>query len=151
MFKYTSDIKVRTKKESNFIDTFCKSFGETTSNKFSNVYVGSDKVEIENNPLSFLVIWNLYEIITSGKVATRKKDSLVRISLEANYSNFIIFWVIATLLIILGEAFYGFEDKMVFVLPIVWGAAGFLLIQFSFMRLRSRVLESVDKSEGIVL
>lgn len=151
MLTKKSTIKVRTKKESNFIDDFCKSFGEVVDRKFTNVYVGSDKVEIENSSLSFLVIWNLYELITSGKVTTKKRNSLVTISCEANFSNFIIFWSMMTAIIIIGEAFYGFEDKIVFFLPVLWGGYGFLLIQFSYMKFRSRVVESIEKSKGTIL
>ena len=85
-------------KGSNFTDDFCQIFGELINDKFSNVYVGSDKVEIENSTFSFLVITNLYEIITSGKVTTQKKNDLIIISCTASFSNYTIFWTTLSIL-----------------------------------------------------
>ena len=151
MLKHKSQIKVRAADPNDFIKIFCESLAIDLQNKFSKVYVGSEKIELENSPLSFLVLWDFFEIINNGDISISQKSKMVTIQYCLDYSRYIFFWCITSVLIIIIEIFSGFNDTMVFAMPFLWGAIGFIFTTISEIKFRTILTKNIKSSNGTLL
>ncbi|MCI5211342.1 MAG: hypothetical protein D3910_21730 [Candidatus Electrothrix sp. ATG2] len=151
MLRHTSQVKARARNPERFIECFTQSIEKDFQNFFSKVYVGTERIEIENTPFSFLMVWNFYEIIGDGVVTISKKNKIVTISYLLNFSSYVLFWFLLSLLIVTIEVYNGLDDLSVLALPLLWGVIGLLFIIIAQVRFRSKIVESVKSSQGAVL
>jgi len=151
MLKYKSQIKLRTADPDDFIKIFCESLATDLQYKFSRIYVGSDKIELENSPLSFLFLWNFFEIIKNADIAISHRNKVVTLHFCLDFSRYIIFWGIASVLVIVLEIYSGFNDTMVLAMPFLWGTVSFLFTIISEIKFRAILAKNIKLSNGILL
>ena len=151
MLRYTYKIKTKTSNSESFIECFQQSIERKFQKLFAKVYIGTEKVEIENPPFSFLMVWNFFEIIGTGVVTISKKNEIVTISYLLNYSCYVFFWSLFTLMIFVIGIFQGIHALSVAGLLLFWGIIIFLFTMISRLRFRSRIVESIKSSQGVVL
>jgi len=148
MLKYESEIKVRAVDPSKFIKQFSEVVSGDFQYVFSNVYAGGEKIQIENSPLNFITVWNFYEIIKSAVVTISPTNKTVRIHYSIDFSTYLIFWFIISLLIVAIEFICGIEEIVVYFFPILWCGIAFLFTIISQIRFRGKVLDAVKMSGG---
>ena len=151
MLKFESEIKIRAAEPSRFIKKFNEAIGRDFQYLFSKVYVGSEKIEFENTPLSFLMIWNFYEIIKNAVIFISPKKKTISIAYSIDFSSYLIFWCITSLLIVAIELLNGINDLLILFLPLLWCGIAFLFTMISQMKFRGKVLEAVKMSDGKVI
>jgi hypothetical protein len=151
MLRYTYQIKTKSSDPENFIECFKQSIEREFQNIFAKVYIGTEKVEIENPPFSFLMVWNFFEIIGTGAVTISKQNNIVTISYLLNFSCYVFFWSLLTLVTFVIAIYQGSNVLSVAGLLLAWGVIIFLFTMVSRVRFRSKIVESIQSSQGVML
>lgn len=151
MFIYKSQIKVKASDPDKFVESFTENIGNNFQYFFSNVYSSSEKIELENGSLSFLMIWNFYEIITNAVVSVKRKNRIFTVIYMLNFTNYFIFWFVTSLLTLIAEIYCGLNDPSILGLPVLWVGIGFLFTMISQIKFRSKIIEIIESSSGKLL